>query len=145
MQIFNSYFQYALSEEFYQERSFIYRLMYVWPTFFTFRMRIYTGLTLSECVCTMAGFGAYPDEADATSGEGPRKQYAHLRRDADKRTYNFTTIVNTRVRSVETCWTFREGMKHWNICIQYWLAVNVYKLFPSKQYRCVVYVVRTKT
>lgn len=119
--------------------------MYVWPTFFTFRMRIYTGLTLSECVCTMAGFGAYPDEADATSGEGPRKQYAHLRRDADKRTYNFTTIVNTRVRSVETCWTFREGMKHWNICIQYWLAVNVYKLFPSKQYRCVVYVVRTKT
>lgn len=130
--------EYVLSDEFYQERSFIYRLMYVWPTFFTFRMRIYTGLTLSECVCTMAGFGAYPDEADATNGEGPRKQYAHLRRDADKRTYNFTTIVNTRVRSVETCWTFREGMKHWNICIQYWLAVNVYKLFPSKQYRTIV-------
>ena len=127
--------QYALSDEFYNERSFFYRLMYVWPTFFIFRMRMYTGLTLSECVCTMAGFGAYPDEADTANGEGPRKQYQHLKRDAEKRTYNFTTIVNTRVENVEKCWTFREAMKHWNICIQYWLAVNVYKLFPSKKYR----------
>jgi lysophospholipid acyltransferase 7 len=29
-------------------------------------------------------------------------------------------------------------MKHWNICIQYWLAVNVYKRFPSKKYRTAV-------
>ncbi|XP_033250031.1 lysophospholipid acyltransferase 7 isoform X1 [Drosophila miranda] len=126
---------YALSDEFYNDRSFVYRLLYVWPTFFTFRARIYTGLTLSECVCTMAGFGAYPDEADANNGEGPRKRYQHLKRDADKHTYNFTTIVNTRVMEVERCWTFREGMKHWNVCVQYWLAVNVYKLFPSKKYR----------
>lgn len=26
-------------------------------------------------------------------------------------------------------------MKHWNICVQYWLAVNVYKRFPSKVFR----------
>lgn len=109
--------------------------MYVWPTFFIFRMRMYTGLTLSECVCTMAGFGAYPDEADVANGEGPRKQYYHLKRKANERSYNFTTIVNTRVTGVEKCWTFREGMKHWNICVQYWLAVNIYKLFPSKKYR----------
>ncbi|KAI8117190.1 hypothetical protein FF38_05351 [Lucilia cuprina] len=126
---------YALSDEFYTQRSFFYRLMYVWPTFFIFRMRMYTGLTLSECVCTMAGFGAYPDESDVANGEGPRKQYQHLKRDADKRTYNFTSIVNTRVMNVEKCWTFREAMKHWNICVQYWLAVNIYKLFPSKKYR----------
>ncbi|XP_030376964.1 lysophospholipid acyltransferase 7 [Scaptodrosophila lebanonensis] len=126
---------YALSDEFYNQRSWVYRLLYVWPTFFIFRARIYTGLTLSECVCTMAGFGAYPDEADPTNGEGPRKRYQHLKRNADKLTYNFTTIVNTRVLEVERCWTFREGMKHWNVCVQYWLAVNVYKLFPSKKYR----------
>ncbi|KAH8304817.1 hypothetical protein KR059_010787 [Drosophila kikkawai] len=126
---------YAMSDEFYNDRSFIYRLLYVWPTFFTFRARIYTGLTLSECVCTMAGFGAYPDESDPNNGEGPRKRYQHLKRDAEKHTYNFTTIVNTRVLEVERCWTFREGMKHWNVCVQYWLAVNVYKLFPSKKYR----------
>ncbi|KAL7739461.1 hypothetical protein ACLKA6_011326 [Drosophila palustris] len=126
---------YALSDEFYNDRSVFYRLMYVWPTFFIFRARIYTGLTLSECVCTMAGFGAYPDDSDATNGEGPRKRYQHLKRDADKHAYNFTTIVNTRVGDVERCWTFREGMKHWNVCVQYWLAVNVYKLFPVKKYR----------
>ncbi|KAH8357001.1 hypothetical protein KR200_011893 [Drosophila serrata] len=126
---------YALSDEFYNDRSFVYRLLYVWPTFFTFRARIYTGLTLSECVCTMAGFGAYPDESDPNNGEGPRKRYQHLKRDAEKHKYNFTTIVNTRVLEVERCWTFREGMKHWNVCVQYWLAVNVYKLFPSKKYR----------
>ncbi|KAH8263890.1 hypothetical protein KR038_009162 [Drosophila bunnanda] len=126
---------YALSDEFYNDRSFIYRLLYVWPTFFTFRARIYTGLTLSECVCTMAGFGAYPDESDPNNGEGPRKRYQHLKRDAENHKYNFTTIVNTRVLEVERCWTFREGMKHWNVCVQYWLAVNVYKLFPSKKYR----------
>ncbi|XP_034097570.1 lysophospholipid acyltransferase 7 [Drosophila albomicans] len=126
---------YAMSDEFYNDRSVLYRLLYVWPTFFIFRARIYTGLTLSECVCTMAGFGAYPDEADATNGEGPRKRYQHLKRDADKHSYNFTTIVNTRVGDVERCWTFREGMKHWNVCVQYWLAVNVYKLFPIKKYR----------
>jgi lysophospholipid acyltransferase 7 len=26
-------------------------------------------------------------------------------------------------------------MKHWNRCIQYWLAIYVYKRFPSKKYR----------
>ncbi|EDW03518.1 lysophospholipid acyltransferase 7 [Drosophila grimshawi] len=126
---------YALSDEFYNDRSVLYRLLYVWPTFFIFRARIYTGLTLSECVCTMSGFGAYPDEADVANGEGPRKRYQHMEWDAEKRTYNFTTIVNTRVWDVERCWTFREGMKHWNVCVQYWLAVNVYKLFPIRKYR----------
>lgn len=26
-------------------------------------------------------------------------------------------------------------MKNWNICIQYWLAVNIYKRFPNKKLR----------
>lgn len=112
-----------------------YRIMYVWPTFFTFRMRMYTGLTLGDCVCIAAGFGAYPDDADAASGEGPRKQYLQLKRSPEKLSYNFTTIVNVRVYETETCFTCREAMKHWNICIQYWLAVNIYKRFPSKKYR----------
>lgn len=41
-------------------------------------MRIYIGVTLSECVCTMAGFGAYPLEADSASGGGPKKEYLSL-------------------------------------------------------------------
>lgn len=32
---------------------------------------------------------------------------------------------------------FRDGMKNWNICVQYWLAVNIYKRFPNKQFRTI--------
>ena len=35
----------------------------------------------------------------------------------------------------ETCWTFREAMKHWNQCVQFWLAFYVYKRFPNKKLR----------
>uniref|UniRef100_A0A1A9UWR1 Uncharacterized protein n=1 Tax=Glossina austeni TaxID=7395 RepID=A0A1A9UWR1_GLOAU len=64
--------KYALSPELYQ-RSFIYCFWHMWPIFLIFRMRTYTGLCLSECVCNMGGFGAYPEQSDATNGAGPRK------------------------------------------------------------------------
>lgn len=38
-------------------------------------MRIYIGITLSECVCTMAGFGAYPVGSDTACGCGPKAEY----------------------------------------------------------------------
>lgn len=66
------YLQYSRTDEFY-ERSFLYRYWYVTPTFAWFRMRIYIGLTLSECVCTMAGLGAYPKAFLSKSGNGPTK------------------------------------------------------------------------
>lgn len=117
----------------------LYRLWYVWPTFFIFRMRIYIGITLSECVCTMAGFGAYPTVAQSTAGGGPRDG-AYYRTATDQletstATYDFETIHNVDAVTTDTCWTFREAMKSWNMCVQYWLAVNVYKRFPSKAYR----------
>jgi lysophospholipid acyltransferase 7 len=65
--------QYATSDEFFNERSFLYRVWYVWPTFFIFRMRIYIGLMLSECACTMAGLGAYPTALSPRCGSGPSK------------------------------------------------------------------------
>lgn len=52
--------------------------------------------------------------------------------------YNYDTILNVQPYATEVCTTFREAMKHWNVCIQYWLAVNVYKRFPSKKYRTLV-------
>lgn len=67
------------AEEFYTERSVIYRIWYFTPTFFIFRMRIYTGLVMSECVCTMAGLGAYPVATAPRSGEGPTKEYEALK------------------------------------------------------------------
>lgn len=126
---------YAMDTEFYEERSFLYRLWYVWPTFFIFRMRIYLGMTLSECVCTMAGFGAYPKETDSRPGNGPTKDYLKYADTADKLEYDFRTIHNVDPYNTDTCWTFREAMRYWNMCVQYWLAMNVYKRFPNKQLR----------
>lgn len=129
---------YATSSEFYEERSFIYRLMYVWPTFFIFRMRIYTGIMLSECVCTMAGFGAYPKVCGNKSGHGPSQDCASMINNPDDLEYDFETIRNIDVMNTEKCWTFREAMKYWNMCVQYWMAMYVYKRFPSKKYRTLV-------
>lgn len=132
--------EYASESEFYEERSFIYRLMYVWPSFFIFRMRIYTGLTLSECVCTMAGLGAYPVSVESKPGNGPTKEYIHLsdEKSAEGTDYDFETIHNVDAYTTDTCWTFREAMRSWNMCVQYWMAVNIYKRFPNKKARTVV-------
>ncbi|KAG8226559.1 hypothetical protein J437_LFUL000642, partial [Ladona fulva] len=58
-------------EEFYTDHSALYRMWYLTPTFFNFRMRIYTGFVLSECACIMAGLGAYPKIGDSKPGRGP--------------------------------------------------------------------------
>lgn len=128
--------EYAKSEEFYEVRGVLYRLWYIFPTFLIFRMRMYAGLTLSECVCTITGMGAYPKVADNKSGAGPALEgYESLNVAPEKHEYDFETIRNMDVQGTETCVTFREGMKTWNMCVQYWLAVVVYKRFPSKQFR----------
>lgn len=55
----------------------------------------------------------------------------------DDQEYDFETIRNIDVINTEKCWTFREAMKYWNMCVQYWMAMYVYKRFPSKKYRTV--------
>lgn len=98
-------------------------------------MRIYIGLVLSECVCTMAGFGAYPSASEPKPGNGPTQFYEKSPEDAAGDSYSFETVRNVSPYGADFCTTFREGMKHWNITVQYWLAVNVYKRFPNKQFR----------
>ncbi|KAG5670068.1 hypothetical protein PVAND_000354 [Polypedilum vanderplanki] len=130
--------EYASTNEFYESRSFLYRLFFVWPTFFIFRMRIYSGIILAECVCISAGFGAYPKQLNTKCGHGPSEEITkEIIERADKLEYEFKTIENVDVKSVETCYTFREAMKHWNKCIQYWLAMYIYKRFPNKKYRVI--------
>lgn len=136
--------QYMEAEEFYTERSVIYRIWYFTPTFFIFRMRIYTGLVMSECVCTMAGLGAYPVATAPRSGEGPTKEYEALKvissnkERARKEIYNFETIHNIDPYGSDFCTTFRSAMKCWNSCIQYWLAVYIYKRLSYKQIRTLI-------
>ncbi|PNF42393.1 hypothetical protein B7P43_G02550 [Cryptotermes secundus] len=136
--------QYAVSEEFYSERSLFYRIWYITPTFFIFRMRLYVGMVLSECVCTMAGLGAYPEFTEPSAGHGPTKEFTKLIEIASnhllakKEKYNFETIHNIDPYGSDFVPTFRGGMKCWNMCIQYWLAVNVYKRLPRNQFRALI-------
>ncbi|XP_049853119.1 lysophospholipid acyltransferase 7 isoform X1 [Schistocerca gregaria] len=133
--------QYMESEEFYKERSIFYRIWYLTPTFFIFRMRLYTGMVLSECVCTMAGFGAYPASAESRRGHGPTKAYIDVcvnSGNGKRESYDFETIHNVDPFLSDFVPTTRAAMKHWNSCVQYWLAVYVYKRLPFKKLRTLI-------
>jgi hypothetical protein len=54
---------------------------------------------------------------------------------AKKEEYSFETIRNVDPYGCEFVPTFRGGMKCWNMCVQYWLAVNVYKRLPRSPFR----------
>lgn len=55
-----------------------------------------------------------------------------------KEKFSFETIRNIRPYVTDFCVTCREGMKNWNICVQYWLAVNIYKEIPTKKFRTAI-------
>lgn len=98
-------------------------------------MRIYIGLSLSECVCIMAGFGAYPTSFRSRPAGGPR-EVVHLEPFAvAKANFDFETIHNIDAETTEKCWTFREAMRSYNMCVQYWMATVVYQRFPNKKFR----------
>ncbi|XP_015595369.1 lysophospholipid acyltransferase 7 isoform X2 [Cephus cinctus] len=131
--------KYALTDDF-GTRSFLYRFCYIYPTFVTFRTRMYTGMALSECVCTMSGLGAYPTSCETISGLGPKnyKAIESLSKDPDKamkEALDFETVHNINFWGVESCVLVRTAMKMWNTCVQYWMATCVYKRFPYKPLR----------
>ncbi|CAL4091818.1 unnamed protein product, partial [Meganyctiphanes norvegica] len=75
---------FAESNDIFRNYSFMYRVWYMTPVFFTFRMRIYSGFVLSECVCIMAGLGAYPETCEPRPGRGPTKYQALVDSDDEK-------------------------------------------------------------
>lgn len=52
--------------------------------------------------------------------------------------FDFETVHNIDVAHGEFDPSFRSTIKHWNMCIQYWLAFVVYKRFPNKALRTAV-------
>jgi len=46
--------------------------------------------------------------------------------------YNFDTVHNLDLYGCELSPTVREGMRAWNMTVQYWLATYVYKRVPVK-------------
>jgi len=46
--------------------------------------------------------------------------------------YNFETVHSLDIYGCELASTVREGMRAWNMTVQYWLATYVYKRLPFK-------------
>lgn len=113
--------------------SFLYRWWYMTPLFFNFRMRLYIGFGLSECSCIAAGLGLYPSSAASKPGQGP-VNYEKLRDSLNQDEgqlriiqYDSEAVHNIDEYGAEFVPTVREGMRCWNMTVQYWLAVFVHK------------------
>jgi len=118
------------NEDFYETSSFIWRIFYMTPVFFNFRMRLYTGFILSECACIMAGLGAYPVKSDPKPGQGPSNLEA-LEDVTEVDEMNFETVHNIDEFAAESVTTMREALKSWNMTVQWWLVANVYRRLPG--------------
>ena len=130
----------VLEESFYETSSLWYRLFYMTPVFFNFRMRLYIGFILSECSCIMAGLGAYPIMCEAKPGQGPSKLEELTTRELREEDIDFETIHNIHEFKTESVTTMREALKSWNMTVQWWLVANVYRRLPgySRDFRAFV-------
>jgi len=125
------------NDSFYTSTSLMYRLWYMYTSFFIFRTRLYLGFIFSEIICITSGIGAYPVYCDPQSGYGPTKNFELLTNEHSKNEelYNFDCILSIDVIKVETISTVRGATRNWNMTIQFWLSEYVYKRFPLKQFR----------
>ncbi|XP_039191005.1 lysophospholipid acyltransferase 7-like isoform X3 [Crotalus tigris] len=129
---------YVRSNAFY-ERGLPFRIFYMVPIFFVFRMRFYVAWLCAECACIAAAFGAYPVTAKSRSGGGPTVEYEPLsRRSADGEAssvaYDYETIKNIDPHGADFCVKVKDGMRYWNMTVQWWLAQYIYKSAPFHSY-----------
>ncbi|KAM8927431.1 membrane-bound acylglycerophosphatidylinositol O-acyltransferase MBOAT7 [Pelodytes ibericus] len=128
---------YVKTDEFY-ECAFLYRLFYMVPIFFVFRMRFYVAWIFSECGCIAAAFGAYPVAAKSRAGGGPTLEYAPLERNAEgaklEIAYDYETVKNIDCYGTDFCVKVKDGMRYWNMSVQWWLAQYIYKNSPVKSF-----------
>ncbi|GFU03661.1 lysophospholipid acyltransferase 7 [Nephila pilipes] len=126
------------------EFPFSYRVFYVWPWFFSFRMRIYVAFVFGECICISLGLGAYPEKSSTQPGAGPTNLNALKEIENDPKslkmiTYNFETVRCMNEMASEFKPTIREGIRYWNMTVQYWLAIYIYrKTAASKPIKMIV-------
>ncbi|KAK2156635.1 hypothetical protein LSH36_208g01079 [Paralvinella palmiformis] len=121
-------------EEFY-EQPFWYRYIFMTPMFFLFRMRFYIAWTLAECMCIIAGLGAYPVLGKNKIGMGPT-DYMGLEKAKSMApegiAYDFETVRNIDIHGCELSPTIRIGVRSWNTTVQFWLANTIYRRLPFK-------------
>ncbi|XP_078393530.1 membrane-bound acylglycerophosphatidylinositol O-acyltransferase mboat7 [Cetorhinus maximus] len=121
--------EYVKTEAF-TEHSLLYRLFYTSLIFLVFRLRFYVAWTFAECACMSAAFGAYPVGAKARPGNGPTHQYYTAGSEVQE--YDFETIRNIDPHNTDFCTSVKDGMKYWNMTVQWWLANYIYRSAPVK-------------
>ncbi|CAH1795332.1 unnamed protein product, partial [Owenia fusiformis] len=129
--------EYMNTDDF-MEKPFWYRLFYMVPMFTVFRMRMYTAWVMSECMCMASGLGAYPKASKPKCGLGPSDLEA-LKQISEEGNwdceYDYETIHNINEYGCELAPTIRDGMRSWNMSVQYWLATFIYRRVPIKAVR----------
>merc|ERR1712107_948528 len=124
------------TEEWEKSHGVLWKLFYMMPIFFNFRMRIYAGFTLSECACIMLGLGAYPECSDPRPGQGPSKpEMLTTAGQSQLEKINFETVHNIDEWGSDFVPSMREALRCWNMTVQHWLVLVVYKRFPVKALR----------
>lgn len=125
------------TKEWQESSSLLWKLFYMMPIFFNFRMRIYAGFILSECACIMAGLGAYPERCQPRPGQGPSKPEELVKVEAGE-VVNFETVHNIDEWGSDFVPSMREALRCWNMTVQHWLVFIVYKRFPIKRLRTIM-------
>ena len=134
---------YLFTEEF-ADTSLWFKILYMFPLFTLFRLRMYFGWLSSEICFVISGFGAYPKSSQPKPGHGPTKftneiysplehqsKYQELRGEETC----FETIRNMDVIGTETQLTMQDGIRSWNMCVQWWLVQYTFKQCPIKALR----------
>lgn len=136
--------QYVLSESFHSSHSCFYRWLYSVPVFFTFKLRLYVGLLLSEAVAVMVGLGSYPSFTQSRAGQGPTTSVIAFRKiaigesESHQWTADFCTVQSVSVKSAETEPSLRRTIKLWNSTVQFWMSQFVYKRVGDTRLRLYV-------
>ncbi|KAL4665503.1 hypothetical protein H8959_000001 [Pygathrix nigripes] len=112
------------------------RLFYMIHVFFAFRVRFYVAWIAAECGCIAAGFGTYPVAAKARAAGGPTLQCPPpgSPEKAASVEYDYETIRNINCYGTDFCVRVRDGMRYWNMMVQWWLAQYIYKSTPASSY-----------
>lgn len=128
----------AESAEWHSEHGVLYKILYMVPIFFNFRMRIYAGFTLSEVSCIMAGLGAYPASSKPRPGQGPTTTPVQWSEGGE---VNFEAVHNIDEWGSDFVPSMREALRCWNMTVQHWLVFVVYKRFPVRSLRTTMVMV----
>ena len=121
------------TQEWQEETGLLWKMFYMMPIFFSFRMRIYAGFTLSECACIMAGLGGYPESSQPRPGQGPTRP--DLLDSKEPGELSFETVHNIDEWGSDFVPSMREALRCWNMTVQHWLVFVVYKRFPVRSLR----------